>query len=297
MQCYPEKPYSSSEANYSMSQSHSSSGSSAGGFGGHSSSSQYASAGGFGGRQGSSHHASAGGFGSNGSMSSHHAASHVSSGGFVGGHGGQQQIRKTSSFQAHRQETLTVFGTEAFCEVAPSSFPPGTDLKIIQCFNRIDKDGNGCIDDRELQSVLSSCNQAFSLRTVHLLMYEFTHSNRRIIGPREFVPLLKCLQSWKTIFQRFDRNRDGSIDSMELGTSLNSLGYCVSPVIVNLLIAKFTKSAGGGSYRCSLQYDQFIEACLTVKGLTETFKAREECGRASFTYEEFLLNVLPFIIA
>ncbi|KAJ8440469.1 hypothetical protein Cgig2_013628 [Carnegiea gigantea] len=47
----------------------------------------------------------------------------------------------------------------------------------------IDGDGNGAIGDQELQTVLTtSRGHKFSLRTVHLLMYEFTHSNKRMIG-------------------------------------------------------------------------------------------------------------------
>lgn len=45
-----------------------------------------------------------------------------------------------------------------------------------------DQDGSGFIDDKELQGVLSSYNQSFSLRTVHLLMYLFTNTNARKIG-------------------------------------------------------------------------------------------------------------------
>ncbi|KAL2923486.1 putative calcium-binding protein CML49 [Bienertia sinuspersici] len=201
---------------------------------------------------------------------------------------------KYSSSSAH-SSSMSVFGQDAFCDIMPSSFPPGTDPKVIECYNRIDRDNNGIIDDKELQSVLTNCSHSFSLRTVHLLMFEFTHSNKRMIGPKEFVPLLKCLQTWRSMFQRFDRDRNGSIDSSELGQALNSLGFCVSPLVVNMLVSKFSKSGYGG--RCSLRYDSFIECILTVKGLTETFNAKAECGKATFYYEEFLVNVLPFIIA
>ncbi|KAK9290858.1 hypothetical protein L1049_009036 [Liquidambar formosana] len=53
-----------------------------------------------------------------------------------------------------------------------------------------DSDGSGLIDDKELQTALSSYNQSFSLRTVHLLMYLFTNSNARKIGtsiPRFYI--------------------------------------------------------------------------------------------------------------
>jgi calcium-binding protein CML len=69
-----------------------------------------------------------------------------------------------------------------FAALVPSTFPPGTDPNAVACFQAADRDGSGMIDDKELQSALSGYNQAFSLRTVHLLMYLFTKTNVRRIG-------------------------------------------------------------------------------------------------------------------
>lgn len=69
-----------------------------------------------------------------------------------------------------------------FAALVPSSFPPGTDPNVVACFQIADQDGSGFIDDKELQKALSSYNQSFSLRTVHLLMYTFTQTNTRKIG-------------------------------------------------------------------------------------------------------------------
>lgn len=69
-----------------------------------------------------------------------------------------------------------------FSALLPSTFPPGTDPNVIACFQVADQDGSGVIDDKELQRALSSYNQSFSLRTVHLLMYTFTNTNTRKIG-------------------------------------------------------------------------------------------------------------------
>lgn len=69
-----------------------------------------------------------------------------------------------------------------FSSLMPSVFPPGTDPNIVACFKVADQDGSGFIDDKELQRALSSYNQSFSLRTVHLLMYTFTGTNTRKIG-------------------------------------------------------------------------------------------------------------------
>ncbi|MCD7448964.1 hypothetical protein HAX54_047789 [Datura stramonium] len=183
-----------------------------------------------------------------------------------------------------------------FASLVPSAFPPGTDPNVIACFQLADQDGSGLIDDKELQKALSSYNQSFSLRTVHLLMYLFTNTNTRKIGPKEFTAVFYSLQEWRGIFERFDRDRSGKIDSSELRDALLSLGYAVSPSILDLLVSKFDKTGGKAK---AIEYDNFIECCLTVKGLTEKFKEKDTSysGSATFTYESFMLTVLPFLIA
>ncbi|XP_052173786.1 calcium-binding protein CBP-like [Diospyros lotus] len=183
-----------------------------------------------------------------------------------------------------------------FASLVPSAFPPGTDPTVVACFQAADQDGSGVIDDKELQRALSSYNQSFSIRTVHLLMYLFTNSNARKIGPKEFTSVFYSLQSWRGIFEKFDRDRSGKIDAGELREALLSLGFAVSPVVLELLVSKFDKTAGKTK---AIEYDNFIECCLTVKGLTEKFKEKDTnyTGTATFTYESFMLTVLPFLIA
>ncbi|KAI3471712.1 hypothetical protein Pfo_028362 [Paulownia fortunei] len=183
-----------------------------------------------------------------------------------------------------------------FASLVPSAFPPGTDPNVIACFQVADQDGSGFIDDKELQRALSSYNQSFGLRTVHLLMYLFTNSNTRKIGPKEFTQVFYSLQNWRTIFERFDRDRSGKIDASELREALFSLGFSVSPGVLDLLVSKFDKSGGKNK---AIEYDNFIECCLTVKGLTEKFKEKDTSlsGSATFNYESFMLTVLPFLIA
>lgn len=58
------------------------------------------------------------------------------------------------------------------------------------------------------------------------------------------------------IFERFDRDRSGRIDSSELRDALLSLGYAVSPPILDLLVSKFDKTGGKNK---AIEYDNFIE--------------------------------------
>uniref|UniRef100_A0A7N0RAY2 EF-hand domain-containing protein n=1 Tax=Kalanchoe fedtschenkoi TaxID=63787 RepID=A0A7N0RAY2_KALFE len=188
------------------------------------------------------------------------------------------------------------YGQSPFASPLASAFPPGTDPNVVSCFQMADRDGSGLIDDKELQAALLSYNQSFSLRTVHLLMYLFTNSNSRKIGPKEFTQVFYSLQNWRSIFERFDRDRSGKIDPPELREALLSLGFSVSPVVLDLLVLKFDKSGGKNK---AIEYDNFIECCLTVKGLTEKFKEKDTSysGSATFGYEDFMLTVMPFLVA
>ncbi|KAG0448189.1 hypothetical protein HPP92_027971 [Vanilla planifolia] len=183
-----------------------------------------------------------------------------------------------------------------FVALLPSAFPPGNGPQLGGVLSDGRSGWEGFIDDKELQRALSSYNQSFSLRTVHLLMYMFTSSNIRKIGPKEFTSLFYSLQNWRAIFEKFDRDRSGRIDGSELREALLSLGYAVSPAVLDLLLSKFDKSSGKNK---AIEYDSFIECCLTVKGLTEKFKEKDTMysGSATFTYESFMLTVLPFLVA
>ncbi|KAG6595684.1 putative calcium-binding protein CML49 [Cucurbita argyrosperma subsp. argyrosperma] len=225
-------------------------------------------------------------YGSNPSEKPHKDKPNQSHGGVGGSH---------QSYGGHGYPPPSAYGSP-FASLLPSAFPPGTDPSIVTCFQVADQDGSGFIDDKELQGVLSSYNQRFSIRTVHLLMYHFTNTNTRKIGPKEFIALFYGLQSWRGIFERFDSDRSGKIDYNELREALLSLGFSVSPMVLDLLVSKFDKSGGKSK---AIEYDNFIECCLTVKGLTEKFKEKDTTysGSATFSYEAFMLTVLPFLIA
>lgn len=60
----------------------------------------------------------------------------------------------------------------------------------------------------------------------------------------------------KANFEKFDRDRSGKIDTSELREALMSLGFAVSPVVLDLLVSKFDKSGGKNK---AIEYDNFIE--------------------------------------
>lgn len=61
---------------------------------------------------------------------------------------------------------------------------------------------------------------------------------------------------FQAIFDRFDRDRSGEIDSMELRDALLSLGYAVPPSVIQVLISNYTDGKTG---RGALNFDNFVE--------------------------------------
>ncbi|XP_073153902.1 calcium-binding protein CBP-like [Henckelia pumila] len=96
-------------------------------------------------------------------------------------------------------------------------------------------------------------------------------------------------------YRGLGEGQECKIDSNELREALISLGFSVSPTVLELLVSKFDKSGGKNK---AIEYDNFIKCCLTVKGLTEKFKEKDtSCsGSSTFTYEAFMLTALPFLI-
>ncbi|XP_057954350.1 probable calcium-binding protein CML48 isoform X2 [Malania oleifera] len=138
-----------------------------------------------------------------------------------------------------------------------SGFPPGTHPDVIRSFQMVDRDGSGFIDENELQQALSSGYQRFSLRTIRLLMFLFKNPRDSLrIGPKEFAALWSCLGQWHAIFQRFDGDRSGKIDSMELRNALYSLGYAIPPSVLQVLVSKYDDGSGR---KGELNFDSFVE--------------------------------------
>ncbi|XP_051202301.1 probable calcium-binding protein CML48 isoform X1 [Lolium perenne] len=178
------------------------------------------------------------------------------------------------------------------------AFPPGTHPDVERAFRAADRDGSGRIDERELQDALSDTYHRFSIRTVRLLM-SFSQNTRASsppqMGPADFVSLWNCLGQWRGIFDRYDRDRSGRIDSNELNQALRGLGYAVPPSVIEALIANYND---GASRRGALDFDNFVECGMIVKGLTDKFKEKDMryTGSAALTYDSFLSIVIPFIV-
>ncbi|CAJ2660191.1 unnamed protein product [Trifolium pratense] len=179
-----------------------------------------------------------------------------------------------------------------------SNFPPGTNPDVIRSFQMVDRDRSGFIDDRELQQALSSSFHSFNLRTIRLLMFLFKHPHESLrIGPKEFSELWSCLGHWRGIFERYDKDRSGKIDPLELRDALYGIGYAVPASVLQLLLSKYND--GSNYRRVELGFDSFVECGMIIKGLTDKFKDKDKrySGSATLSYDDFMSMVIPFLVS
>ena len=113
----------------------------------------------------------------------------------------------------------------------------------------------------------------------------FDHSHTGKIGVQNFSVLMKYVQQWRALFERYDTDRSGSVEAGELHRAYNEMGYRISPQFCQLVVARFDRAE-----RRRLKLDDFIQSCLMIQKLTESFRQRDtNCtGTVTVGYEDFL---------
>ncbi|KAI9202423.1 uncharacterized protein BJ171DRAFT_514030 [Polychytrium aggregatum] len=184
--------------------------------------------------------------------------------------------------------------SDGYQPVAPARIatlpPPGQPSDPYVLFQRADRDNSGRIDAAELQQALVNGDYtAFSPETVGTMLQLFDTDEDGRITSTEFQSLWKYLSDWRGIFDRFDADRSGNIDSGELTQALAAFGFRISDATCRTLIQRFSKKG-----RSDISFDSFIRVCMSIKSATETFVQLNPTSdnRVTLDYEQFLTAVI-----
>ncbi|RUS75002.1 hypothetical protein EGW08_017225 [Elysia chlorotica] len=164
--------------------------------------------------------------------------------------------------------------------------PAGMDPQVQQWFMSVDTDRSGRITAQELQQALVNTNWTqFNLETCRLMVGMFDKDMSGTIDLHEFQALWHYIQQWKSTFDRYDSNKSGSIESQELHQAFQTMGYNLSPQFVQMVVVKFDHYGR----RC-LTLDNFIQASVMLKCLTDSFRQRDTAmtGSVKMAYEDFM---------
>jgi hypothetical protein len=79
------------------------------------------------------------------------------------------------------------------------------------------------------------------------------------------------LSAWRSLFDRFDADHSGSISYAEFNEALVAFGYRLSQQFVALLYQTYDRSG-----RNAMSFDLFVQACISLKRMTDVFKKYDE---------------------
>lgn len=79
------------------------------------------------------------------------------------------------------------------------------------------------------------------------------------------------LSAWRGLFDRFDQDHSGSISFAEFNEALVAFGYRLSQQFVTLLYRTYDRSGAN-----AMSFDLFVQACISLKRMTDVFKKYDE---------------------
>lgn len=157
------------------------------------------------------------------------------------------------------------------------------------------------LTEQELGSALVNGDYtSFHPRTVKMMIRMFDRDGSGTINFDEFVSLWRYLAAWRELFDRFDEDRSGRISLTEFENALVAFGYRLSPKFVAVIFGVFeskTKQMGVAPKdptRNGMSFDLFVQACISLKRMTDVFKRYDEDrdGYITVSFEEFLTGKL-----
>ncbi|KAI9351005.1 hypothetical protein BD770DRAFT_394106 [Pilaira anomala] len=176
----------------------------------------------------------------------------------------------------------------------PQGPPPGSDPQLWNWFTAVDTDRSGQLSVDELQRALVNGDWSpFNIETVRTMVNMFDKDNSGTIDFNEFAGLWKYIEDWKRCFQTFDADNSGNIDHKEMSNALKTFGYNLSDQFIRVLVQKFDKY-GHSTGKGNITFDNFVQACVTVKTLTDSFRQfdTDNDGWIQINYEQFLELVI-----
>ncbi|KAI8333809.1 hypothetical protein EDC96DRAFT_525845 [Choanephora cucurbitarum] len=183
---------------------------------------------------------------------------------------------------------------QGYAPQRPHGPPPGSDPQLWSWFTAVDTDNSGQLSVDELQRALVNGDWSpFNIETVRTMVNMFDKDNSGTIDFNEFAGLWKYIEDWKRCFQTFDADNSGNIDVVEMRNALKTFGYNLSDQFIRVLVQKFDKY-GHVEGKGNITFDNFVQACVTVKTLTDSFRQfdTDNDGWIQINYEQFLELVI-----
>lgn len=146
------------------------------------------------------------------------------------------------------------------------------------------------MSEKELSAALVNGDWTpFDPHTIRMMIRMFDSDRSGTIGFKEFCGLWSFLAEWRKLFDQFDVDRSGSISLDEFTRALVNFGYRLSPKFIETLFYTYDKNQVN-----VLSFDLFVQACISLKRMTDVFKKYDEDrdGYITLSFEDFLFEIL-----
>ena len=181
----------------------------------------------------------------------------------------------------------------------PAPPPDADSADLFPLFRAANASQSGALSEGELGSALVNADYtAFDPYTIKMMMRMFSSSpNKDFVSYDEFVNLWRFLAAWRELFERFDEDRSGRISLDEFSNALVAFGYRLSPSFIGVLYNAYTERGmrrRGSRPAEGMSFDLFVQACISLKRMTDVFKGYDEDrdGYVTLSFEEFLTEIL-----
>ena len=179
----------------------------------------------------------------------------------------------------------------------PAPLPQNPDeSNLFPLFRAANVSGSGSLSEKELSSALVNADySSFDPYTTKCLLRLFSSTpSKSHITFEEFIKLWGFLAAWRELFERFDEDRSGRISLQEFGKALVAFGYRLSHPFTAVLYNSYNDRGGLGRGNEGMSYDLFVQACISLKRMTDVFKRYDEDrdGYITLSFEEFLTEIL-----
>ncbi|KAI1532707.1 FRQ1 Ca2+-binding protein EF-Hand superfamily [Pyrenophora tritici-repentis] len=156
---------------------------------------------------------------------------------------------------------------------APSLPRDGNDREALwRLFGAVDKNKSGELTEAELRTALVNGDWTpFDPHTVRMMIRMFDTNRSGTVNFDEFCGLWGFLSAWRSLFDRFDQDHSGNISYPEFNEALVAFGYRLSQQFVALLYRTYERDSRNG-----LSFDLFVQACISLKRMTDVFKKYDE---------------------
>ncbi|KAM3601275.1 uncharacterized protein V6R79_010153 [Siganus canaliculatus] len=146
-------------------------------------------------------------------------------------------------------------------------------------------DQKGELDARQLQKLLNDnfphgTSYGFGLDTSRSMIALMDTDQRMGMSFSEFSNLWKKIDEYKKLFQRSDKNRNGSLSYYELKEAIEAAGMDANDGMVRLMMFRYSGYS-------NTNMESFITLMLRLNKMSDLFKNRSSNGVIHMSWEEF----------